>query len=105
MLVCREWLEPLDGYLMILYGDSPLLRSQTLLQLVDQQTASDAAGTLLSADMDDPTGYGRVIRNDADLAVEEIVEQKAANPPAACHPRSQHGHLLLPRRSLLEVRR
>lgn len=80
VLVCRERLEPLDGYLMILYGDSPLLRSQTLLQLVDQQTASDAAGTLLSADMDDPTGYGRVIRNDADLAVEEIVEQKAANP-------------------------
>jgi bifunctional UDP-N-acetylglucosamine pyrophosphorylase / glucosamine-1-phosphate N-acetyltransferase len=80
VLVCREWLEPLDGYLMILYGDSPLLRSQTLLQLVNQQTASDAAGTLLSADMDDPTGYGRVIRNDADLTVQEIVEQKAANP-------------------------
>ena len=80
VMVGREWLEPLQGYLMILYGDSPLLRTQTLLQLIDQQTASEAAGTLLSADMDDPTGYGRVIRNDADLSVEEIVEQKAANP-------------------------
>jgi bifunctional UDP-N-acetylglucosamine pyrophosphorylase / glucosamine-1-phosphate N-acetyltransferase len=80
VLVGRESLEPLEGYLMILYGDSPLLRSQTLLQLVDQQAVSDAAGTLLSADMDDPTGYGRVIRNDADLSVQEIVEQKAANP-------------------------
>jgi bifunctional UDP-N-acetylglucosamine pyrophosphorylase / glucosamine-1-phosphate N-acetyltransferase len=80
VMVGREWLEPLEGYLMILYGDSPLLRTQTLLQLIDQQTASDAAGTLLSADMDDPTGYGRVIRSDADLSVQEIVEQKAANP-------------------------
>ena len=76
----REWLEPLEGYLMILYGDSPLLRAETLVELVDRQVASDAAGTLLSADMDNPTGYGRVIRNDANLAVEEIVEQKAANP-------------------------
>jgi bifunctional UDP-N-acetylglucosamine pyrophosphorylase / glucosamine-1-phosphate N-acetyltransferase len=80
VMIGREWLEPLEGYLMILYGDSPLLRTQTLLQLIDQQTASEAAGTLLSADMDDPTGYGRVIRNDADLSVQEIVEQKAANP-------------------------
>jgi bifunctional UDP-N-acetylglucosamine pyrophosphorylase/glucosamine-1-phosphate N-acetyltransferase len=80
VMVGREWLAPLEGYLMILYGDSPLLRAQTLLQLIDQQTASEAAGTLLSADMDDPTGYGRVIRNDADLSVQEIVEQKAANP-------------------------
>lgn len=80
VMVGREWLQPLEGYLMILYGDSPLLRTQTLLQLIDQQTVSGAAGTLLSADMDDPTGYGRVIRNDADLSVQEIVEQKAANP-------------------------
>jgi bifunctional UDP-N-acetylglucosamine pyrophosphorylase / glucosamine-1-phosphate N-acetyltransferase len=79
-MVGRELLEPLDGYLMILYGDSPLLRAQTLLELVNRQVASEAGGTLLSADMDDPTGYGRVIRNDADLSVEEIVEQKAANP-------------------------
>ena len=80
VMVGREWLEPLPGHLMILYGDSPLLRAQTLLRLIDQQKASGGAGTLLSADMDDPTGYGRVIRDDADLSVQEIVEQKAANP-------------------------
>jgi bifunctional UDP-N-acetylglucosamine pyrophosphorylase/glucosamine-1-phosphate N-acetyltransferase len=80
VMVGRERLEPLEGYLMILYGDSPLLRTQTLLQLIGRQKASEAAGTLLSAEMDDPTGYGRVIRNDADLSVEEIVEQKVANP-------------------------
>ncbi len=80
VMVGREWLEPLCGYLMILYGDSPLLRVETLRELVERQVSSESAGTLLSADMENPTGYGRVIRNDADLAVEEIVEQKAANP-------------------------
>lgn len=80
VMACRDLVERLDGYLMILYGDSPLLRTQTLLELADRQMASEAAGTLLSAEMDDPTGYGRVIRNDADLSVEGIVEQKAANP-------------------------
>ncbi len=80
VMVGREWLEPLSGYLMILYGDSPLLRVETLRELVERQVSSESAGTLLSADMENPTGYGRVIRNDADLAVEEIVEQKAANP-------------------------
>lgn len=80
VMVGREFLEPLEGYLMILYGDSPLLRAETLQRLADKQMAGDAAGTLLSADMEDPTGYGRVIRNDSNLTVEEIVEQKAANP-------------------------
>ncbi len=80
VMVGREWLEPLPGYLMILYGDSPLLKVETLRTLVQRQVAGSAAGTLLSADMDDPTGYGRVIRNDSNLVVEEIVEQKAANP-------------------------
>ncbi len=79
VLVGRKLLEPLDGRLMILYGDSPLLQPETLRALVERQAASGAAGTLLSAEMEDPTGYGRVIRNDADLSVEEIVEQKAAN--------------------------
>ncbi len=80
VMVCRERIESLDGYLMILYGDSPLLRSETLLALANQEMNGEAAGTLLSAIMDDPTGYGRVIRDDSDLTVEEIVEQKAANP-------------------------
>jgi bifunctional UDP-N-acetylglucosamine pyrophosphorylase/glucosamine-1-phosphate N-acetyltransferase len=92
VMVCREALETgagldragldRDGYLMILYGDSPLLLPETLQRLIDRQrgAASDtqAAGTLMSAIMGDPTGYGRVIRDSSDHVV-EIVEQKAAN--------------------------
>ena len=51
-------------------GDSPLLRTETLLALADQEMNGEAAGTLLSAIMDDPTGYGRVIRNDTAMTGE-----------------------------------
>ena len=82
VMVCREALGALNGYLMILYGDSPLLLPATLQRLIDRQrgAASDAqaAGTLISAIMGDPTGYGRVIRDSSEHVV-EIVEQKAAN--------------------------
>ncbi len=73
----RDVLAGLDGYLMVLYGDCPLLRVETLRRLVEMETAGDAAATLLTARMDDPTGYGRVIR-DGQGRVRRIVEQKAA---------------------------
>ena len=79
VLIGRDVLSRLDGYLMILYGDSPLLRVETLQRLIAQETSGSAAGVLMSAIMEDPTGYGRVIR-DARGNVSEIVEQKAATP-------------------------
>jgi len=80
LLVGRAALAKLDGYLAIVYGDGPLLRAGTLRRLIETVDASDAAGALLSADMADPTGYGRVIRG-ADGSVKNIVEQKAASLP------------------------
>jgi bifunctional UDP-N-acetylglucosamine pyrophosphorylase/glucosamine-1-phosphate N-acetyltransferase len=79
VMVGRDALAGLDGYLMILYGDSPLLRAQTLRRLVDQAITSDGAGVLMSAIMEDPFGYGRVIR-DAHGRVQAVVEQKAGTP-------------------------
>jgi bifunctional UDP-N-acetylglucosamine pyrophosphorylase/glucosamine-1-phosphate N-acetyltransferase len=76
VMVGRGALSGLDGYLMILYGDSPLLRSETLKRLIDAVSSGDAAGVLLTARMADPTGYGRVIRDDRGR-VAAIVEQKA----------------------------
>jgi bifunctional UDP-N-acetylglucosamine pyrophosphorylase/glucosamine-1-phosphate N-acetyltransferase len=75
----RDALAGLDGYLMILYGDCPLLRVETLRRLIDTATGGDAAGALLTAMMEDPTGYGRVIR-DSHGRVDQIVEQKAGTP-------------------------
>ncbi len=75
----RDALAHLDGYLMVLYGDSPLLRVDTLRRLIGQVTEGSAAGVLISARMEDPTGYGRVVR-DTRGRVLEVVEQKAATP-------------------------
>jgi bifunctional UDP-N-acetylglucosamine pyrophosphorylase/glucosamine-1-phosphate N-acetyltransferase len=79
VIIGREQLAGLDGYLMILYGDCPLLQVDTLHRLIAQETAGDAAGVLMSAIMDDPTGYGRVVRT-VDGSVREVVEQKAGTP-------------------------
>lgn len=79
VLVGREVLSGLDGYLVIVYGDGPLLRAQTLRRLIAQAESSQAAAVLLTARLDDPTGYGRVIRDPGGL-VTAIVEQKAATP-------------------------
>jgi len=79
VMIGREALADLDGYLLILYGDCPLLRIETLRSLITAAMRGSAAGVLLSADMDDPTGYGRVIRDEYGL-VEAVVEQKAGTP-------------------------
>lgn len=78
LMVGRDALAGLDGYLAITYGDGPLLRAESLAQLIATQEAKGGAGTLLSAMMDDPTGYGRVIRDAQGHAV-AVVEQKAAS--------------------------
>jgi bifunctional UDP-N-acetylglucosamine pyrophosphorylase/glucosamine-1-phosphate N-acetyltransferase len=79
VMVGREQLAGLGGYLMVLYGDCPLLRSETLQALIAEQTARGPAATLLMAQMEDPTGYGRVLLDDYGR-VSDIVEQKAASP-------------------------
>ena len=79
-LLCgRTQLEPRDGILMILNGDGPLLRPGTLRELLRAHQTSGAAGTIMSAELDDPTGYGRIIRSPSG-AVLEVIEQKAATP-------------------------
>jgi bifunctional UDP-N-acetylglucosamine pyrophosphorylase/glucosamine-1-phosphate N-acetyltransferase len=63
-------------------GDAPLIRTETLGGLAQVHQASDVAATLLTAVLDDPTGYGRIIRGDGgreDGLVREIVEEKSAD--------------------------
>jgi bifunctional UDP-N-acetylglucosamine pyrophosphorylase/glucosamine-1-phosphate N-acetyltransferase len=72
----QQLLEPLQGFsgdLLVLNGDVPLLRPETLEDLLEQHRASGAAVTLLTARLDDPTGYGRVFA-DGQGRVERIVE-------------------------------
>lgn len=68
-----------DGDVMVLSGDCPLADADTLRSFLDAHRAADVPATLMTAVVDDPTGYGRVIR-DADGGVDRIVEQKDATP-------------------------
>jgi len=79
LMVAADRLSHLEGRLVILYGDCPLVRASTLEGLVAAQASSHAAGTILTAIMDDPTGYGRVLRDSQDR-VTSVVEQKAGTP-------------------------
>ncbi|MDQ3323156.1 MAG: bifunctional UDP-N-acetylglucosamine diphosphorylase/glucosamine-1-phosphate N-acetyltransferase GlmU [Acidobacteriota bacterium] len=77
----REFLENEDSTLLVLSGDVPMIRAETLAALVQQHynhRGRGAACTILSVKLDDPTGYGRIIRDDAGL-FDRIVEQKDAS--------------------------
>jgi len=63
---------------LILYGDVPLIKSATLQQMVDAATRSQQAMSLLTVKLEDPTGYGRIIRNSNNEVV-AIVEHKDAS--------------------------
>ncbi|ERI08772.1 bifunctional UDP-N-acetylglucosamine diphosphorylase/glucosamine-1-phosphate N-acetyltransferase GlmU [Aneurinibacillus aneurinilyticus] len=65
------------GTTLVLSGDEPLISSETLEALVAHHEANQAAATILTRVMDNPTGYGRIIRGE-DGGVERIVEQKDA---------------------------
>lgn len=64
--------------LLVVPGDTPLLRPETLLELVARHSAADAAATILTARISDPTGYGRVVR-DRHGDVARIVEHADAS--------------------------
>ncbi|MGI5492627.1 bifunctional UDP-N-acetylglucosamine diphosphorylase/glucosamine-1-phosphate N-acetyltransferase GlmU [Microtetraspora malaysiensis] len=69
----------INGTVLVTYGDTPLLREETLRELVERHAEDGNAVTVLTAVVPDPTGYGRIIR-DSTGAVLEIVEEKDATP-------------------------
>jgi bifunctional UDP-N-acetylglucosamine pyrophosphorylase/glucosamine-1-phosphate N-acetyltransferase len=68
-----------DGDIVVLPGDTPLLRPPTLAALVRAHRQADAAASMLTARIDDPTGYGRIVR-DKSGRVARIVEHGDATP-------------------------
>lgn len=82
IMSAREALSAYDD-LLVLSGDVPLLRPETISRIRDFHLGSSAAMTILSADFPDPTGYGRIVRRKkggrTTDEVEAIVEQKLLN--------------------------
>lgn len=73
VLCCKDHLKDFEGETLVLCGDGPLIQAQTLRTLLDKHRAGRSAVTLATAVLEDPTGYGRIIR-DAYGNIQGIVE-------------------------------
>src|SRR5271155_3786729 len=84
LMVAQPALSAYD-HIIVLSGDAPLITPQTIARLLNFHLDQQAAMTLLSADLDHPTGYGRVVRKNArknarSAEVQAVVEEKSASP-------------------------
>jgi bifunctional UDP-N-acetylglucosamine pyrophosphorylase/glucosamine-1-phosphate N-acetyltransferase len=79
VLMTGSALEAFEGTLLVVCGDTPLLRASTLHALLEGHRASHAAVTVLSMRLPDPKGYGRIVHA-ADGSIAAIVEERDATP-------------------------
>lgn len=89
----QQLLPHLEGYtgdLLVLYGDVPLLRTETLKNLLQTHQQHQNAATILTAHLDNPKGYGRVFCN-SDNIVQQIVEDRDCTPSQKQHNRINAG--------------
>ena len=73
----RSLLENSDSLILSIYGDVPMIRVETLRKLIEHHNNTGAACSILSVRLENPTGYGRIVR-DASGAFRKIVEQRDA---------------------------
>jgi bifunctional UDP-N-acetylglucosamine pyrophosphorylase/glucosamine-1-phosphate N-acetyltransferase len=74
---CQRFLEHRSGRVVVLYGDVPLLKKGTLIRLMELHEKSDAAASAITTILENPSGYGRILRSGSG-DVEAVVEEKAA---------------------------
>lgn len=75
----EHMLKDFDGDVLVVYGDMPLLTLSTMQNLLKIHRTRESLMTVLTGKMNDPTGYGRIIRL-ADGSVDRIIEEKDASP-------------------------
>jgi bifunctional UDP-N-acetylglucosamine pyrophosphorylase/glucosamine-1-phosphate N-acetyltransferase len=79
VMSAKESLEGLEGSLVVLAGDTPLITPETIRELIERREESGAAASVLTMRVEDPSGYGRIVR-DSEGAVADIVEQTDLAP-------------------------
>jgi UDP-N-acetylglucosamine diphosphorylase/glucosamine-1-phosphate N-acetyltransferase len=79
VLQCEPLFKNFQGNLLVLSGDVPLLTKETLLSLINIHEKDDPLASLLTAEMKNPSGYGRIVRGRSNY-VYKIVEHKDADP-------------------------
>jgi UDP-N-acetylglucosamine diphosphorylase/glucosamine-1-phosphate N-acetyltransferase len=77
VLQCRDALQMFQGHILILCGDVPLLLPATIEALRAEHVSHQAAVTVLTTLFDDPTGYGRIVKDESDTIL-KIVEERDA---------------------------
>ena len=98
---CREIMSGFDGDVLVLSGDVPLLTAETLYSLLEVHKTKKAVCTVLTADFEDPTGYGRVIRK-ADNTLNNIVEHKDASAEELAVPEINTGIYVFDSKTLFD---
>jgi len=71
-------LSDFNGDILVLNGDSPLIQAKSLEELVGHHHKSDAVATIVTTVLEDPFGYGRIIRDDGKVV--QVIEEKEASP-------------------------
>lgn len=79
VMAARKQLESTDSVVLVLSGDVPFIRAETLRKFIEHHHRSGAACSVLSVRLENPTGYGRIVRDESDRFV-RIVEQKDTTP-------------------------
>ncbi len=79
VMCAQPLLDDFEGDIIVLCGDGPLIRAETLERLVERHRAASAAATLATSTIPDPAGYGRIVREGSGRFV-GIVEEKNATP-------------------------
>jgi UDP-N-acetylglucosamine diphosphorylase/glucosamine-1-phosphate N-acetyltransferase len=75
----KELLSNFYGNILILFGDVPLTKPETLQHFINDFLSSDAQASILTTVVPDPTGYGRIVRSNDNLSLASIVEERDAS--------------------------
>ena len=102
VLSAKKLLNANAGPVLILYADTPLLRRTTVQKLVEAHFKTSAACTLLTAHLADPSGYGRIVRNETGQ-ITGIIEEAEANTAQRAIREINVGPLVCNAASLLEA--
>ena len=78
VMMAKDFLKENEGDVIILCGDAPFMDKDTIANAFAQHDKNNASATVISAVLEDSTGYGRIVRND-DGSLKAIVEQKEAD--------------------------
>jgi bifunctional UDP-N-acetylglucosamine pyrophosphorylase/glucosamine-1-phosphate N-acetyltransferase len=102
VMQASPYLQNEDGVTLVVCGDTPLITAETMKALLEHHLSTNAKATILTAVTEDPTGYGRIIRND-DGHVERIVEHKDATEEERAIKEINTGTYCFDNKSLFEA--